>query len=579
MKKYVLTSLIVFILFLPGLLRAEITVSLGLDRTEATTADAVRMVVSLDGTQNSAESPMIMGLDDFHISSGGTSKRIEIVNGKKSSKIEYSYYIQPKTAGVFIIGPASIKIRDKTYESNTVSLTVGKPEQSDADRGALFLEAALSNDTAYSEQQIIYTLRLYRRLKISDVSVGLPEDEMLTFRQLGEAVEYRSMVSGQPYQVLEVRYLLVPAQPGVYALEPARMGMNVYDQKRTTRSPFDDQFFGFTNGRPVNVTSQPLELTVLPLPQQGRPADFSGLVGTFMLNSTLEPVRIKAGESASLSVTIQGRGNVSRIPDLMLPELDGVKIYADQPQLTSTTDQQGIAGTKIMKWALVPQKDGSFITPEMGLSYFNPQTHQYESLSTLPHELTVLPGELIKAEESAMAPGAEGISAPKHEVEELGRDILPVHTTMQAFDPGLNIRQHRTMSIIILLAPPLIFLAVFLTVHLKKKSIDQKMAIRARKATKVFIVRLGGEDFSAAQALEAIRDFVNDRFSLSLGLITPDEAGSIVELHGASEETGIRLRDAVKRLQESVYSGAGKNPADSGYDLIQLIRRIDREAG
>ena len=77
---------------------------------------------------------------------------------------------------------------------------------------------------------------------------------------------------------------------------------------------------------------------MLPLPQEGRPADFGGLVGDFTLAATVEPLELKAGESATLTATVRGRGNAKRIPELKIPSLDGVKIYADQPvQKTRTT--------------------------------------------------------------------------------------------------------------------------------------------------------------------------------------------------------------------------------------------------
>ncbi len=65
-----------------------------------------------------------------------------------------------------------------------------------------------------------------------------------------------------------------------------------------------------------------------PLPQEGKPSDFSGLVGKFKMWSKLEPVSLKTGESATLTVSVSGQGNVNRIPDLKIPELIHIKIYA-----------------------------------------------------------------------------------------------------------------------------------------------------------------------------------------------------------------------------------------------------------
>ena len=118
------------------------------------------------------------------------------------------------------------------------------------------------------------------------------------------------------------------------------------------------------------MTTDPIDLHVNALPKEGRPADFTGLVGTFQMTSTLEPPSLKAGESATLTIQVKGRGTVNRIPDLDLPEMDFVRTYSDQPVLETGQDRQGIVGTKTMKWALVPEKAGEYKVPLLVVEFF-----------------------------------------------------------------------------------------------------------------------------------------------------------------------------------------------------------------
>jgi len=75
----------------------------------------------------------------------------------------------------------------------------------------------------------------------------------------------------------------------------------------------------------------------------------------------------------------------------------------------------------------------------------------------------------------------------------------------------------------------------------------------------------------------ALRDYLNERFGLSLGLVTPDEAGEILESRGVSSETANSLRNFLQRLEDTVYSGKGNDPYDMGDGIVNVIRRIERE--
>jgi len=582
MKKLSLSiSIFIIIALIPSLSWAKISVSLKLDRSETQLIDSVELTVSVGGSRDSGSTPEIRGLRNFNVRSGGTSSRIEFINGKINSGVDYTYYIQPKKIGSFQIGPAQVLINGKPYTSNTARLRVVKPaEGKGVTLSPIFLTAELSDNTVYVEEQTIYTLKLYLRRNVRNINLNLPETENLIFKQISKPVEYRSTRSGQNFQVIEVRYAVVPPKPGSYAVDPAKMSMTVLKSRRSSnRGFFDDPFSSFSSGRPLSVTSKSVQLTVRPLPQKGKPPDFSGLVGKFKMWSTLEPVSLKTGESATLTVSVSGQGNVNRIPDLKIPELSHIKIYADKPVLESTQDGKGTKGSKTMKWALVPEKDGRLDVPPVAISFFDTENHIYKTLRSSRYTLSVVPGkkEIIKiSEPNAAALSDDG--AVKQTIRELGRDIFPVHTAMQNFKTGNRLQLESWLFWSMLGLPFALYLGTLGGMKLRRHSRTGQSDLMAKKAAREFYKQYRKRELTAGKLLQLIRDYLNRRFGLSYGSLTPQESVEILISQGVGAGTAEKLQNIMLQLENAEYTGKGMETAAIDSDLVLIIKRIEKES-
>jgi len=560
--------------------RADVSVSIRLDREEATIADSISMVVSIAGARESDSLPVLKGMEDFYVTQGGTSSRFEVINGQVNSGIDYTFLLQPKKTGTFEIGPVEVTVDGKTYRSNIATLTVVKqPESSGVDRGPLFLTAGLSSTKVYVEEQSIYTLRLYHQTRVSNISLELPEIEHLTFRQLGKPIEYRSFYNGRSYDVVEVRYVLIPSEEGTCGIEPSRMKMTVAQPGyRSRRGFFDDPFFSFSTGRPMTVASEPLELNVLPLPSKGKPCDFSGLVGSFEINSKLESNTIKAGESATLTVLVNGRGNVNRIPDLKWPEPDHTKVYADEPVLKVKEDAKGLSGSKTMKWALVPEKEGRYQIPPLSLSFFDTKTYRYRKIETSRLSISVLPGEVKQIQASADHSNGQKIEGhAKKAVKELGHDIMPIHTSIKDLGSKSCIRPGGLVFWSVFIVPFIVYATAFLGLKLGKKSDSSVVTLRAKKAAGRFIRKCRQDGVSSSDLALYFRDYFNERFGLSLGSLTSEEAAEILKSEGAGLDMVQKLQAILKGLEDAVYTGKGQKACALEEDASQLVRQIEKE--
>lgn len=561
--------------------RSEVAITLRLDRSEATLADSMMLSVSASGAHGDNARPTITGLDDFHVRPAGTSTRVEIVNGRYSAGTDFSYLVQPKKAGSFRIGPAQLVVDGTTYQSNVATVTVVQPAASPAgDRGPVFLVAALAPVKVYVEQQAVYTLKLYRSVNIADAAVSLPEVDGVEFAKLSEPREYRGVHQGRPYQIIEVRYLVTPQRAGNYTLTPTRMDLTVFTQQnRPRRGIFDDPFFGQArSGRPLAVTSEALAFQVLPIPKEGRPADYSGLVGSFTLESTIEPQALKAGESVTLTAIVRGRGNGKRIPELKIPSLDGMKTYADQPLLNNESDGDGVSVSKIMKWALVPEKAGRYRVPALTMSYFDTAAGRYRTLKTAEVTLSVAPGAPDRALPAPVRPaGAATPAPPQRAVAELGNDILPIHTANAGPASMLSALPGGSVFWLLLLAPPAAFFLTFGSVVTRRHSGSLAAAWGVRRALAGFVGTCKRDGLTADELLQALQDYVSRRLGLARGSLTAAEAIALLRSRNVGPETADKLHGRWRELEDAIYTGKGRETTGAGQEFSSLLARIEKE--
>ncbi len=242
MRKIFLCLIFLFsVLTIPCFAYAEISVSLKLDRPQAGLTDSVQLVVSVAGSRDRESEPVIQGLENFAVSPGGTSSRIEFINGRMSSGTEYTYFIQPQKVGNYTIGPASVQIGGKTYTSNRSTLQVVRPAGDQGDDGSpIFLEAELSTPSIYVEEQAIYTLKLYLRKNVRDIRLDMPENENLSFKQLAKPAEYRSSRKRQGIQRAGSPLRRCAVQTGCLC---GRTGQDEHDRFGTAQ-PIRPRFFG-----------------------------------------------------------------------------------------------------------------------------------------------------------------------------------------------------------------------------------------------------------------------------------------------------------------------------------------------
>ena len=588
MKKIAATiGFIILAALYPSLSSADVNVALQLERTEASLVDTIQMEVRVSGVRNSDTTPILHGLEAFLVRSGGTSSRIEIINGKVSAGLTYTYFIQPQKTGTFEIGPAEINVDGEKMDSNTVKLVVkAAAERNGTDRTPVFLEASIASPDVYVEEQVLYILKLYRRVNVNNLTLSLPQLEHIAFKQLGKPRDYQATVAGSTYYVLEVRYSLSASKEGAYLIGPSKMNMTV--RGRRSQSLLDDffkdsfshsPFSTFSSGRPLTVAADPLELNVLALPQEERPTDFSGLVGSFRMESNLQPSRLRAGESATLTVQINGKGNINRIPDIDLPELPFARSYNDQPLLETQSDEQGIGGRKTMKWALVPQKTGQFEIPSLRLSFFNPDTEKYDVLQTSVHTLSVLPGtnQASAAVQTSPSIAATAETSVKKEIQKIGNDILPIHMSAGDLSVPYKALSRGWLFWLVLFGPFSSYLLLWGGTKLRRRSPQRTARSRSKNAFRKFSKQCRQDIAGCADLMDAFRDYLNGRFNLSIGTLTPDETEKLLREKGVATDTADQIRTLIQRLENAVYAGDDTKPLDATNDLLGLVKTLEKE--
>jgi oxygen tolerance protein BatD len=200
--------------------------------------------------------------------------------------------------------------------------------------------------------------------------------------------------AGRTYAVFELARRALPVRAGTLAL-----GTPVLSLARATR--FEDDFL---RGRvPLDredglVRGAAASLVILPPPEAGRPAEFSGAVGRFRVTATAVPQDLVLGASLELTLRIEAEDGGALAPGIE-PRLEDMAGFHVLGRLAEG-DERGLSA----RYQLAPEREGVYELPPLRFAYYDPAPPAgYRTLETAPIPLVV----------RAPAPGATPDAPPE----------------------------------------------------------------------------------------------------------------------------------------------------------------------
>ena len=524
----------------------------------------------------------MVGLEGFSVISGpATSRSVQIINGVVSTTSSYSWTLLPRKVGTLVIPALAVNVEGNIVHTEPVAIEVLSPSAAAAGAGqqreSLFLVADVDRRQAYRGEQITVTWTLYTQLGISGWEIaslpnltGFWTEELFAPNklQLREKV-----VAGQRYYTAVVRrQALFPTRSGQLHIDPLVMKVGVQDRSRRRRDPFFDDFSLFGRGRvsQKTISAPSVTIDVRPVPERGRPADFSGMVGDFSLHGRLAPKQVTQDEAVTLTLTVSGEGNFKALeyPLLNLPR--GLEVFDPKVSIEPSLGDI-VGGSATIEHVIIPRQAGSYTIPPLRLPYFDPQRGAYEVATTGPFALTVLP----RPENLASAPGFT-----RREVALLGQDIRFVKSgRVHWLRTGEG--WYTTGLFLLNMATVLFFAAPWMGARARILATAVQPALRARRALTAALPMLERTD-DPEDPHGAISRVVAAYLNHKLGRETQEYGLDQVRTLLAGAHVTPAVQDALVALLERSAAARFAPPGsvDSGADrhvLKDVLRRVDSQ--
>lgn len=314
------------------------------------------------------------------------------INGKRSYSKTYSYTLAPTARGKFSIKQATITISGKIYKSLPkqveVTAAVDKPSDQmtvdDIADESLFLVAEVSKTSPYLNEPLSVVYKLYFSSTIGitnyrpldnpkynnfwsqDIPVSRPVPQNGTYK--GKAFRY----------VVLKRVVLYPQKAGKLEIEPLSLEVTL-EVPTNKRGFFGDRIYSQAN---KTVSAGRRTINAKELPAEGKPANFSGAVGSFEFSVSTTKTKLNASESLQAKVEVSGKGNLKlfQLPEPDLPS--SLEVYEPEFDEKVRTTLSGMQGKVSNNYTIVPSFKGKYPIPSISFSYFDPKTKKYRRLDS-----------------------------------------------------------------------------------------------------------------------------------------------------------------------------------------------------
>ncbi|NRA44815.1 MAG: protein BatD [Oligoflexales bacterium] len=595
MKQYLKNSILLLILALGISDRANAAnLQASISPSEGDVGTTFQLTLQVQGELNEEiEFPKVPGLTLLGTSH---SSQISYINGRRTSSIAFIYSLKAEGPGDYTVPPIEAKINGSTQRSNATKFTVEKPSDHVKVKGSnlpgAFVQRNYSSRKPFVGEAVLRTTKLFFRIKVVEENRSISKTDHTRFFSDIDKEMGQETFSGQRFSVLSYNDVIVPGRSGTLNIpsDYVSIGIQLQSSRRSRGSFFGELFDdAFSQRTTKTLSTKEDSIEVQSLPSQGKPSKFSGLVGSFKTTADLSIRELKQGETATLTIEVEGRGLLDTMGALPLVFDENIKIYPDKPvNEEKVTKQQGIWSKRVYKFALVPNQAGELDLGTFELPVFNPDKESYEVLKADLGTLQVMAAPEVSKVVTPNSPERSGLD--KTEVESLTRDFLvDIHRNFDIeTQTGLNSTNRTWLYTIAGLAPFLFCLNLLMHGFLSRSG---QPNAKQRRSSALRYFNLDKQNWEAkwlqtdlsTEAIESYyriyKDFLGNKFNTNGSALTGREIERICDSLALSEDQKSNAKEIVKSMDQLAFSD-GLFSAEQGLKLISkmdaLISEIDR---
>ncbi len=366
---------------------AEVTAKL--DRNRIIEGETITLTLQTDDPKHNLDADLSVLENDFVVLDRRSETQMSIVNGRQFATVRLMLVLEPRRSGDLQIPPmnvgASTTRAIKVHVDPVPELEPGEPPP-------VFIEVGITpeNSSHYVNAQLGLTVRVYYRQNLTEAAISQPEPSPASVRLLDERA-FQADRNGVHYRVLERHYAIFPERSGNLTIPPLQLTGRLVERRK------DRLWQPSVRGRRVQVKSEPIQLTIRPRPATAVGASWLP-ARQLELSEQLSSVDgLRVGEPVTRTVIVDAVGlEENMLAEPAWPEISHARIYPDQPQGISRDDGQWVLGHREFRYAVVPEKEGALVLPELTVHWWDTVNDRQRT--------SVLPSRVVQVQPSAATP-------------------------------------------------------------------------------------------------------------------------------------------------------------------------------
>ena len=580
LRSFIIKKVVFAALFLLPFFAFSQTITLSTDSEIVQTDALFGFVLTAEGSFDSIEEPDFSGFTVENRSQSQSSS-ISIINGKfeKKSSITYSYALRAEKAGVFEIGPASLKAKGKTIKSNKVTITVTGQGNSSSngnasgnananqntqteeqnndnyyEKRANSLMSPLSDwekktpdyfirtivnpsEDLYSGEPLVVTYYLFVKPNtISDVNAYKSPvfDNCWKDEKIENRINFKRInIDGRNYD-----YALL----GTYTLIPD----GTTDFVEGTQLIMDLIAGSFFSARKITVSSIGVRIPLKPIPEKEQHKN--GVFGDFTVSADKKSLTLdKDNMLETLTFSIKGCGNFQDA-EILLEDNPNLKIFSPEINSYVSVTPKGYCGTKTYKFMLKGLRRGETAFKLKPFEFFSRENGWQTP------ELTEIN---VNVKETSGA-GEDAVQEREAHSFELLKE-LPANVKKYEISP---LTEKKWFRLAILIPFAIVLLAFIVRMKVKMKS--YRALSTGAKMNKWKNKIINAKD--SAELLNSFYDVLEDLYGIK---IKGERINLLKQKYGEKTD---RITDFIRTVEEISYSGmSGADISSLKEDAIKLL--------